>query len=61
MFPIVSSLAPPTGHLLSFKFSAFLCSQKSRRLLPMSNIESMPVARSERERADMAAYTVKEQ
>ena len=57
MFPIVSNRAPPTGHLLRSILAAFRCSQNSRTLLPKSNTESIPVARSDRERDEMAAYT----
>jgi hypothetical protein len=59
MFPIVSSLAPPTGHLLISILDAFRCNQNRSILLPKSNIASIPVARRENEIEDMAAYTRK--
>lgn len=57
MFPIVSNRAPPTGHLFRSILLAFLCSQIRRTLLPMSKIESIPVASKERDSDDIAAYT----
>jgi hypothetical protein len=57
MLPIVSSLAPPTGHLLTSSRFALSCSQTKRTLLPMSNTESIAVARREYEDEDTAAYT----
>jgi hypothetical protein len=57
MFPIVSNLAPPTGHLLTSSRKAFLCSQKRRTLLPTSNRASIPVVSSESDNAEIAAYT----
>lgn len=57
MLPMVSSRAPPTGHLFISSLAAFLCNQKSRTLLPMSKTESMAVARRDNEPAVIAAYT----
>lgn len=54
---MVSNRAPPTGHLLTSKLLAFLCSQKSMTLLPKSKMESMPVARRESDSDEIAAYT----
>jgi hypothetical protein len=58
MFPMVSRRAPPTGHLLESSLAAFRCSQNNRTLLPTSNTESIPVARSDNDPEEMAAYTV---
>lgn len=55
ILPIVSSLDPPTGHLLMSSELAFLWSQTSSTLDPMSNTESIPVASNEREPEVMAA------
>ena len=57
IFPMVCSLEPPTGHLLSSKRSPFLCMHMSRMLDPISKTESMPVAKSDRDADEMAAYT----
>lgn len=59
MFPIVSRRDPPTGHLLTSRLDAFLLSQTSKTLLPMSKTESIPVASRDSERDDIAAYTAK--
>lgn len=57
ILPIVSSRAPPTGHLFMSSFWAFLCNQNNKILLPKSNTESMPVANSERDDPVIAAHT----
>lgn len=49
IFPIFSNLAPPTGHLLTSNRVALRWRYQSRTLLPMSNIESIPVATLGRE------------
>ena len=57
MLPMVSRRAPPTGHLFVSSFSLLRCTHSKKTLLPMSKMESIPVAMSESDNDDMAAYT----
>lgn len=54
-FPMVSNLAPPTGHLFVSNRAALRCSQKSRTLAPMSKTASIALARRDRDADDIAA------
>ena len=58
MFPVVSSLEPPTGHRLASSFWDLRCNQSSTKLLAGSKTESIAVARKDKDPDVIAAYTV---